>query len=59
MALVQIPSKTVLPQERIVKRDTPIPVRLPDLFVLFLSGAPAVNPNYEIVRKESEEWFVK
>lgn len=59
MALTLLPPKTELPQERSVHEDIRIPVRLPDMFVLFLSEVPAVNPHYATARKESEEWFVK
>ena len=59
MALALIPQTTGLPQEKTVQEDVRIPVRLPDMFVLFLSEAPAVNPHYATTRKESEEWFVK
>lgn len=34
-----------------------IPVLLPDMFVSFLAQKPRVNPHYERVRKESEEWI--
>lgn len=34
-----------------------IPVLLPDMFVSFLAQKPRVNPHYERLRKESEEWI--
>ncbi|KAL9608737.1 MAG: hypothetical protein Q9167_006455 [Letrouitia subvulpina] len=34
-----------------------IPVLLPDMFVSFLAQKPRVNPHYERVRKESEDWI--
>ena len=34
-------------------------VRLPDLFILFLSEPPIVNPHYAAVRKESEAWVAE
>jgi hypothetical protein len=34
-------------------------VTLPDMFALFLSGPPRVNPNYARVKAESEVWFVE
>lgn len=32
-------------------------VYLPDMFILFLSEPPRVNPHYETVRRESETWL--
>ncbi|PKX98052.1 terpene synthase family protein [Aspergillus novofumigatus IBT 16806] len=46
-----------LGEKRTPPQDTHIPVHLPQLFVLFLSENPVVNPHYEEVRKESEEWL--
>ncbi|KAF7159079.1 hypothetical protein CNMCM5623_004312 [Aspergillus felis] len=46
-----------LGEKRTQTQDTYIPVHLPQLFVLFLSEDPVVNPHYEEVRKESEEWL--
>ncbi|RLL97391.1 hypothetical protein CFD26_105000 [Aspergillus turcosus] len=46
-----------LGEKRTTTQDTHIPVHLPQLFVLFLSENPVVNPHYEEVRKESEEWL--
>jgi hypothetical protein len=46
-------------EKQIPTQDTHIPVQLPQLFVLFLSENPVVNPHYEEVRKESEEWLAK
>lgn len=34
-------------------------VRLPDLFILFLSEPPAINPHYADVRGESEAWVAQ
>jgi hypothetical protein len=34
-----------------------VDVYLPDMFVLFLSERPRVNPHYETVRRESEAWL--
>lgn len=34
-------------------------VRLPDLFILFLSEPPAVNLHYADVRGESEAWIAQ
>jgi hypothetical protein len=48
-----------LGEKRTPTQDTHIPVHLPQLFVLFLSQNPVVNPHYEEVRKESEEWLAK
>ncbi|GIJ99409.1 terpene cyclase [Aspergillus viridinutans] len=46
-----------LGEKRTTTHDTHIPVHLPQLFVLFLSENPVVNPHYEEVRKESEAWL--
>ncbi|KAL2825129.1 isoprenoid synthase domain-containing protein [Aspergillus cavernicola] len=34
-----------------------ISVRLPELFILFLSGTPDVNPYYDEIKPESERWL--
>lgn len=34
-----------------------VTVILPDMFALFLSETPRVNPNYARVKAESELWF--
>lgn len=39
------------------RRD--VEVRLPDLFILFLSEEPEVNTHYPRVRDESETWITK
>ena len=39
--------------------DNRVDVVLPDLFGLFLSDPPRVNPYYDLVKTESEEWFVE
>ncbi|PCH01467.1 Terpenoid synthase [Penicillium occitanis (nom. inval.)] len=39
--------------------DSTVDVVLPELFRLFLSEQPRVNPHYDLVKKESEAWFVK
>jgi hypothetical protein len=39
--------------------DNTVDVVLPDLFRLFLSEPPRVNPHYEMIKKESEAWFVE
>ena len=32
-------------------------VIIPDLFVSFISQRPKLNPYYEVIKKESEEWM--
>lgn len=32
-------------------------VKLPDLFVSFVSQRPKPNPDYEVIKKESEAWM--
>ncbi|KKY22898.1 putative terpene synthase metal binding domain protein [Diplodia seriata] len=51
-------------QTRFVGPPTPTEARtnadmatLPDLFVLFIAPEPKVNPHYEEVKRESEEWM--
>ena len=39
--------------------DNTVDVVVPDRFRLFLSEQPRVNPHYDLVKKESEAWFVK
>ncbi|KAJ5247787.1 terpene cyclase [Penicillium chermesinum] len=39
--------------------DSTTLVQLPDLFILFLSEAPAVNPHYANVKGESEKWIAE
>lgn len=39
--------------------DSTVEVVLPDLFRLFLSISPRVNPHYELVKQESEAWIVE
>lgn len=34
-------------------------VTLPDLFILFLSESPAVNPHYASVKGKSEDWITE
>jgi hypothetical protein len=34
-------------------------VHLPQMFTLFLSGNPPVNPHYAEVRAESEQWLAR
>ncbi|KAL4986825.1 terpene synthase metal binding domain protein [Aspergillus falconensis] len=34
-----------------------VPVQLPSLFVLFLSGTPDLNPHYNEIKFESEKWL--
>lgn len=51
-------------QTRLVGPPTPTETRenaamatLPDLFVLFIAPEPKVNPHYEEVKRESEDWL--
>lgn len=32
-------------------------VTLPDFFQFFISRSPAINPHYNVVKLESEEWL--
>lgn len=36
-----------------------VPVKLPNLFRSFASTQPPLNPHYEDVKLESEQWLVK
>lgn len=40
------------PQQHELKR-----VKIPDLFVSFVSQRPRLNPYYEVMKNESEEWM--
>lgn len=36
-----------------------VQVTLPEMFLFFLAQNPRVNPYYENIRRESEEWLLK
>ena len=59
MATIQILRNQILPTGKALLQMRQIPVRLPNMFVLFLSESPAVNPFYATIRKESETWMSK
>ncbi|PWY75125.1 pentalenene synthase [Aspergillus heteromorphus CBS 117.55] len=59
MALTQVQQSLFPPQVKAFQQDNSLTIRLPEMFVLFLSGEPTVNPHYESVRKVSEEWLVR
>lgn len=44
---------------RVQASDDRIAVRLPELFALFLSQQPKVNPHYGDVKGPAEEWISK
>lgn len=48
--------RAFLPTENPID-DTKVDVVLPDMFRLFLSEPPRVNPHYYLVKSESEDWF--
>lgn len=41
------------------KNSQLLTITLPDLFKSFLAQAPSLNPHYEAVGKESEQWLSK
>ncbi|KAI9037613.1 terpene synthase family protein [Aspergillus affinis] len=57
MAIIEIVKNQLLPTGKTLLQMRHIPVRLPNMFVLFLSESPAVNPFYETIRKDSETWM--
>ncbi|PYH95298.1 pentalenene synthase [Aspergillus ellipticus CBS 707.79] len=59
MAVTQVQQSLFLPTVKAFQQeqDDYVTVCLPDMFVLFLSGEPTVNPLYKSVRKASEEWL--
>ena len=40
-------------------QDAVLQVVLPDMFLWFLAPSPRVNPHYEDMSRESEEWLLK
>ncbi|OJD35063.1 terpene synthase metal binding domain protein [Diplodia corticola] len=52
-------SRFVGPPTPIASRENASMATLPDLFVLFIAPEPKVNPHYEEVKRESEEWMRK
>lgn len=48
-----------IPLKTLEKEDQRISVRLPDLFILFLSESPAVNSHYLKIKDPSEAWISK
>ncbi|KAF9061647.1 pentalenene synthase [Rhodocollybia butyracea] len=58
VAVTQLVQQQVfLPRTKGVQQTFSIPIRLPEMFVLFLSGPPELNPHYEAVRQEAERWI--
>ncbi|KAE8146500.1 pentalenene synthase [Aspergillus avenaceus] len=57
MEFTQAPRELILPIDKVPCREDIIAVRLPKMFVLFLSEIPAVNVHYDSVKRESEMWM--
>ncbi|RAL02054.1 terpene synthase family protein [Aspergillus ibericus CBS 121593] len=57
MAVTRAQQSILSPKVKVVRQDTSLTIRLPDMFVLFLSGEPTVNQHYECVRQQSESWI--
>jgi hypothetical protein len=60
--VVQSENQAVTRQQTITATDRTLDERkidvvLPDMFRLFLSEPPRVNPKYDLVKSESEAWF--
>lgn len=49
----------VAPEAATKTHTDKVPVQLPNLFQSFLKDAPPVNPHYEEVRPESEQWLTR
>ncbi|PWY91371.1 pentalenene synthase [Aspergillus sclerotioniger CBS 115572] len=56
MAVTRIQQSVPSPKVKVVRQDTSLTIRLPGMFVLFLSGEPTMNQHYECVRQLSEAW---
>ncbi|PYI05323.1 pentalenene synthase [Aspergillus sclerotiicarbonarius CBS 121057] len=56
MAVTRAQQSLVSPKVKFVRQDPSLTIRLPEMFVLFLSGEPTVNQHYECVRQLSETW---
>lgn len=39
--------------------DGVVQVVLPDMFLYFLAQSPRVNPDYEVMKQESEDWLLE
>lgn len=50
---------TTSSMEHTLERDAVVQVVLPEMFLFFLAQSPRVNPHYEDIRRESEEWLLK
>ena len=45
--------------EQTAEQPDAVQVILPEMFLFFMARSPRVNPYYEVVRRESEEWLLK
>lgn len=53
------PSDEIILPRNAARRDAYVSVRLPNMFVLFLSEKPVINRCYETVKEESEFWIAR
>ena len=59
MEIPRLSDGLILPMEKAACRNALVSVRLPNMFVLFLSEKPATNTYYETVKQESELWIAR
>lgn len=59
MEIPRLSDELILPMGKNARRDAHVSVRLPNMFVLFLSEKPATNTYYERVKEESELWIAR
>ncbi|GAT29770.1 terpene synthase metal binding domain protein [Aspergillus luchuensis] len=57
MAVTRVQQSVSSPTVKAPRRDTSLSIRLPEMFVLFLSGEPTVNRHYKCVKELSEAWI--
>ncbi|KAI3034322.1 Initiator tRNA phosphoribosyl transferase family protein [Aspergillus niger] len=57
MAVTRVQQSISSPTVKIPRQDTSLTIRLPEMFVLFLSGEPIVNRHYKSVKELSEAWI--
>ncbi|RAK87250.1 terpenoid synthase [Aspergillus costaricaensis CBS 115574] len=57
MAVTRVQQSVSSPTVKTPRRDTSLSIRLPEMFVLFLSGEPTVNRHYKCVKELSEAWI--
>lgn len=51
--------QAILHEPSLIRSPGQTTVLLPDMFQTFLKLKPVINPNYEAVKAESEDWLSK